>query len=223
MGIKYKVNENFFRGWSHKMAYILGFIFADGSLEDAPYLRGKYLRIHNTNFKIVNKIKSTMGSEHKIIRIPAVGNRKTRFMLKIGSHKIFDDLSKFNLHPNKSLNLSLPIIPPRYFGSFLRGYFDGDGCVHVEKPKGILKVIFTSGCKKFLDQLSILISQNVGVKPRRAVNSKRSYQLRYSQREGLKILSHIYKNTENKLYLIKKYSIYRDFCKIRMKNGHVVK
>lgn len=45
MGIKYKVNEDFFNEWSHKMAYILGCYYADGSLEDATYLRGKYIRM----------------------------------------------------------------------------------------------------------------------------------------------------------------------------------
>lgn len=223
MGIKYKVNENFFKKWSHKMAYVLGFIFADGSLEDACYLRGQYLRIYNTDYEIVNKIKSVLESEHKIVSLPAFGNRKMHFMLRIGSHAIFKDLSKLRLHPNKSLDLDLPIIPKKYFGSFLRGYFDGDGCVHVERPKNILKVIFTSGCKNFLVELSSLINQNMNVKLHRVLDSRRSYQIRYSQRDGLKILGHIYKNIENRLYLSKKYNIYQDFCELKMKNGHVVK
>lgn len=206
------------------MAYVLGFIFADGSLEDAYYLRGRYLRICNTDYELVNKIKKALGSEHKIFLLPSSVNRKMRFMLRIGSHEIFKDLNKFNLHPNKSLDLDLPPIPKKYFCSFLRGYFDGDGCVHVEKPKNILKVIFTSGCKNFLIGLSSLISQNIVIKLHRVVDSRRSYQLRYSQRDGLKILRYLYKNIENKLYLIRKYDIYQNFCRFyKMKNGHVVK
>ncbi len=223
MGIKYKVNEDFFKKWSYEMAYVLGFIFADGSLEDVAYIRGQYLRFHNTDYEIINKIKHTLGSEHKIVCLPSFKNRKMRFMLRIGSHKIFGDLSKFNLYPNKSLDLDLPPIPKKYFGSFLRGYFDGDGCIYVEKPKRILKVIFTSGCKRFLVELSAAISQNVRINLHKVVDNRRSYQLRYSQRDGLKILKYIYKNIENRLYLIKKYNIYQEFCKSRMKNGHVVK
>jgi len=214
MGVKYKVNEKFFEKWSYEMAYILGFIFADGSLEDASYLRGLYLRIHNTDYKIISKIKNALGSEHKIVRLPALNNnRKTRFILRIGSHKIFNDLSKFKLHPNKSLDLEMPAIPKKYFGSFLRGYFDGDGCVHIEKSRGTLRVIFTSGCKNFLDKLSALISENIKINLHRTLNSRRSYQLRYSQQDGLKILSYLYKNIKNKLYLIKKYRIYQNFIK----------
>ena len=43
MGLKYPVNEKFFDAWSSEMAYVLGFIFADGSLEDSPNIRGKYI------------------------------------------------------------------------------------------------------------------------------------------------------------------------------------
>jgi hypothetical protein len=51
MGIKYKVDSNFFKTWTPSMAYILGFITADGSLENAAYLRGKYLRICSSDIE----------------------------------------------------------------------------------------------------------------------------------------------------------------------------
>lgn len=64
MGIKYNVNSNFFKLWTPEMAYVLGFITADGSLEDASYLRGKYLRICSSDMEILDKIKAVMDSEH---------------------------------------------------------------------------------------------------------------------------------------------------------------
>lgn len=33
MGLKYSVNEKFFDAWNKGMAYTLGYVFADGSLE----------------------------------------------------------------------------------------------------------------------------------------------------------------------------------------------
>jgi len=33
MGIKYQINSDFFKTWTQEMAYVLGFITADGSLE----------------------------------------------------------------------------------------------------------------------------------------------------------------------------------------------
>ena len=49
MGIKYRVNENFFEKWSPLMAYVLGYIYADGNLDDSPYMRGKYIKITSTD------------------------------------------------------------------------------------------------------------------------------------------------------------------------------
>ncbi len=53
MGIKYQINRYFFKVLSPEMAYVLGFITADGSLEDASYLRGKYLRICSSDKEIL--------------------------------------------------------------------------------------------------------------------------------------------------------------------------
>lgn len=220
MGIKYKINEDYFKKWSYEMAYILGFIVADGSLEDASYLRGKYLRIYNTDYYIINEIKYRLQSDHRIVQSSPRDNRKVLYMLRIGSHKIFQDLGRLNIHPNKSLNIRVPTVPKKYFSSFLRGYFDGDGCIYIEKKKNNLKVIFTSGSKEFLDDLSKLISDYFMIKLHKAFNSHRSYQLKYCQKDSLKIFKHIYKNTENKLYLIRKREKYQDFLN---QYGHVPK
>lgn len=67
MGVKFAVNEKFFHMWSHRMAYVLGFIYADGSLEDAPYIRGKYLRISSTDLDRVECIRNAMASAHTIV------------------------------------------------------------------------------------------------------------------------------------------------------------
>ena len=42
------INENFFKTWSPKMAYVLGFIIADGSAEDVRKTsRTCYIQISN--------------------------------------------------------------------------------------------------------------------------------------------------------------------------------
>jgi hypothetical protein len=98
MGIKYKVNENFFKTWSKQSAYVLGFLFADGNLEDSPYIRGRYIRFNNTDYGLIEQIKETLQSSHKIAAIPACGNRKEKYLLRIGSHKMFNDLEALDLH-----------------------------------------------------------------------------------------------------------------------------
>ncbi|MCX5666997.1 MAG: hypothetical protein NTY34_01605 [Candidatus Omnitrophica bacterium] len=38
MGVKYKVNENFFKTWSRSSSYVLGLLFADGILRFDLYI-----------------------------------------------------------------------------------------------------------------------------------------------------------------------------------------
>lgn len=221
MGIKYKVNENFFKHWNSDMAYVLGFIFADGSMENAPYLRGKYLRIFNTDLEIIENIKNKLDSLHKIVRISLKTNPRPCYMLRIGSHKIYDDLGKLNVFPKKSLNMEMPAIPKKYFRDFLRGYFDGDGCVTIEKPKNILKIIFTSGSSKFLEKLSSLIQTNIHTKLHKTLESHRSFQIRFSQKEAIIILKYMYKDFEKKLFLKRKRNIYYQFMLSRSRSQAV--
>ena len=60
MGIKHKVNENFFKKWSSNMAYILGYIYADGNLENCDYIRARYIRIASVDKSSIERIKKTI-------------------------------------------------------------------------------------------------------------------------------------------------------------------
>ena len=152
MGIKYQVNSSFFEKWTPEMAYILGYIFADGSLEDASYLRGKYLRITSKDEEILLKIKKILNSSHKLqLRKPIKINfkkstyfSKVLYLLRIGDHKIFDDLINLGVTTRKSLTLKFPEIPTLFFPHFVRGYFDGDGSVFLTK-NNLLLTVFTCG------------------------------------------------------------------------------
>ena len=140
MGIKYQVNEDFFDTWTHEMAYVLGYWYADGSLEDASYIRGKYIRVSSVEKYSIKKIRHWMGSKHSIVGSKSTWpNGKTRYLLRIGSHKLYDALVKLGLYPNKSLTIQFPVLPKKYAHDFIRGYLDGDGCVYLQKSRGVKK------------------------------------------------------------------------------------
>ncbi|MDP3764847.1 MAG: LAGLIDADG family homing endonuclease [bacterium] len=216
MGIKYFVNENFFKKWSKEMAYVLGLITADGSLEDASYLRGKYIRFSNTDKELVYLVKKYLESKHKIIKInPPNGkeHRKTRYFIRIGSHKLFNDLVSLGITPKKSLTMTLPRIPKKYFWHFTRGYMDGDGSVYVEKKKNRILLIFTSGSLKFLSELASEISKNTMVTDKPIFKGNRSFQLKYGMKNAMVILKEIYKDCAGKLLLARKHKVYKEFIR----------
>ena len=151
-------NENFFKKWSSGMAYVLGFFAADGNM--IKNKRGAhFIEFQITDKNLLNEIRKFLGSNHKITARKRNNNKwKTSYRLQIGSKMIFNDLLKLGLTPNKSKTIKLPKMPDKYFSHFLRGYFDGDGCVNIctykRKNRKNLSIIinsgFTSGSKKIL-------------------------------------------------------------------------
>lgn len=229
MGIKYKIDYNFFKSWSREMSYVLGSLFADGSLEDSPYIRGKYIRFASTDRTFVQRVKHLMGSGHKIVRIEPNGNRKVKYYIRIGSRSVYSDLEKLGLFPNKSLSMTFPAVPDFYMADFIRGYFDGDGSVVIDrykknKPGKRLKAIFTSGSKEFLQKLDGCLQKCSNIDGSNFYNSHRSFQLIYRRSKAKKVLDFIYKDLGDNLYLRRKYLFYnRALRELRLKAGDVPK
>lgn len=222
MGIKYFVNESFFDKWNNNMAYVLGYLYADGSLEDSPYIRGKYVRVTSTDQDRIDAIRSLLKSQHTVVREVQEGRRKPRFLLRIGSGRLFDSLIKNGVTPRKSLTMKFPIVPHLYFGSFVRGYFDGDGCARIDvvhgKPKRLLS-IFTSGSRLFLEVLHERLCNEVGLLGNglyKHGSTVGTYQLRYSTRDSLRLFNLMYpQGLRRKLHLRRKYDIFMRYLRLR--------
>lgn len=224
MGIKYKVNEDFFKKWTIEMAYTLGYIYADGSLEDAAYMRGKYLRVSSVEKDNIEKIKRWMDSEHTInVLPPKTNNSKVGYLLRIGSHELYNDLVRLGLYPNKSLTIKFPSIPKKYLNHFVRGYFDGDGCVRIDMKKGKwqplilnkLCTIFTSGSKEFLLELAEKVHNNIGTNLLKVYNGHSSFMLSYTTSDSVKIFKWMYGKMKGDVYLERKAMVYKQYFQFR--------
>jgi hypothetical protein len=196
------------------MAYVLGYLYADGSLEDAYYLRGKYLRLTSTDKELVYLTKKALKSKHTIVVIPPDSPaRKVRYFLRIGSHKIYNDLSDLGLFPNKSLTMELPKIAPEFLPHFIRGYFDGDGHVAIVKNKKALKrmiVVFISGSQNFLIALAHEMNLVLKLKIDKIYKGNRSFRLAYSTSDSVKIFKYIYKDAKG-VFLKRKFRVFKKF------------
>jgi len=193
-------------------------------MEDASYLRGKYVRVTSTDKKTIIYIRKYLSSKHTIVNLfPTEPNGKIRYFLRIGSHKLYNNLTKLGLHPKKSLNVKFPNVPKKYLNDFVRGYFDGDGCVFLERAKGktqplIIKrltITFTSGSKIFLKKLGNELRNNLGLDRNKIYNGCRSFQLKYSTSDSIKLFKYLYKNTQNVYFLERKYKIFLKYFKLR--------
>lgn len=204
------------------MAYVLGYIYADGNLEDSSYIRGKYIRVTSTDCDRIESIRTLMKSSHTIVLEKQRERGKQRFLLRIGNGKLFDTLIRIGVTPRKSFTMIFPSIPHHYLGAFVRGYFDGDGCAHIDvvhgKPKRLLS-IFTSGSKKFLESLHGRLQKEIeliGSGLYKHGSAIGTYQLRYSTRDSLRLFMLMYpRGLDEKLHLSRKYDIFIRYLKLR--------
>lgn len=139
----YKVNENCFDEidceWK---SYFLGLFYADGCLtkhsakislvsDDKHILEtlNKFIHINRPLYSIPKKLFKSPTNNKEYI-----GRPQTR--LEINNQKINIRLRQLGLYERKSLTLNFPtaeMIPNNLMKHFIRGYFDGDGCIYNRK------------------------------------------------------------------------------------------
>lgn len=222
------INHNFFQNWSPVMAYVLGFIFADGTIEDVQKSsRTCYISITSKDLSILEKIRNVMQSHHQFYkRLPqsitfSNGKRyitSEEYVFRIGSKLMYNDLLNLGLTPRKSLNILFPTIPPGYLSHFIRGYFDGDGCIYLIKSK-YPRIIFTSGSNQFLEGLSTTLSALLQI-PRKRIyyqlqqSNNLCYRLYYNTKLSSKVLEFMYRDLEKAPYLERKFAIYQSYLNL---------
>lgn len=134
---KYTFNDKFFNKIdSHESAYLLGFICGDGNIKNNVFTIAQSGEVEK---EILLWFKDKINSNHFLYkRKPKKSTHRISYVLSITSKKLVESLKNLGVSENKKYKLQYPnIINEDYFKSFLRGYFDGDGCVGVyyEKKK----------------------------------------------------------------------------------------
>lgn len=141
---KYSLKLDFFKIWTFEMAYILGYIFADGYIRIRKY--SMELSIKSKDHGILNKMNLAMVSNYPILKYKT--DTGIIYRLSIYRKEIIKDLLNLGLTPRKSLTMKFPKIPNKFIFHFIRGYFDGDGSVRIIGNS--LEIKFTSGSFTFL-------------------------------------------------------------------------
>jgi hypothetical protein len=215
------INEDFFKAWTPPMAYTLGFIYADGALINASKSsRTQYIVYASNDKELLEDVKRVMDSRHKIYMSPSrfvsirgkLCFQKTGYKLRIGSKHLYQDLIALGLTPKKSLVMKFPYVPAEFLSYFVRGYFDGDGCVHLTRTfnkADKLKLIYISGSKLFVDELRALLVKHAGCGVGCLYKEDGAYRLQYNIRDGLRIMDFMYRNLNDSPFLKRKYEIYQ--------------
>lgn len=206
------LNQDFFKTWTPEMAYVLGYFAADGSMLENGR-GGHYIEFTTTDQCLLSFIKQVCGASQRItIRSRRNAKWKEQYRLQIGSRKWFANLTQLGFTQAKSNTLHFPQIPPEHASHFVRGYFDGDGCVYFNtltfadrpRPRPILMTLFTSGSKTFLRSLWDVLKDN-GVQGGSLKKKARGFELAFSHRDSLALHLFMYHTAPiSNLYLPRK-------------------
>ena len=118
-------------------AYLLGFYVADGSINDKRHTLRIKVNINDLEIpklfveyicpkarQITNKPFKMIGTSGKEILI------KETFQIDITNKNIYESLNNLGYGANKTYHhLHIPNLPDNLIWAFIRGYFDGDGCI----------------------------------------------------------------------------------------------
>jgi hypothetical protein len=148
----YNVKDDYFETWSHEMAYILGFISADGSINKQKSSLSIELQMRDK--EVLEFIRDQICPTALIKTTKK--NKQEYYRLRINSVKLIDSLKKYNVIPNKTFSISLDFnLPQQFLGDYLRGLFDGDGWVTCRR--NTIEFGLCSGSKQFMDDIHNII------------------------------------------------------------------
>ena len=205
---KYGVNDDYFDNESSNMAYILGFLAADGTVAK----NGNRIKIglSSVDRKFLELIKEELGAESNILDYET-SNGYMVSEFSFTSQKIKQKLTEYNIVPGKNETFTFPInLSKKYWIDFIRGYFDGDGSVGTAGPSAIRWQI-CSHRPQVLETIVEFLFEEYGI-PKVSVQKNEHgnsflYTIQYSNNSTRKIFQIIY--TPNSLYLPRKFEKFK--------------
>jgi hypothetical protein len=224
---RYNYNKNFFKTIDNETkAYWLGFLYADGCI--TRFYRNEKLKSMSLEltlkeedkghlFRFLSDLESNVPIQNRIIN-----NKYKACRVVINCTSMCRDLINLGCTPEKSLTLKFPnkdILDKKYYKDFIRGYFDGDGCVYFNKTEVYHKArkktylqkhynVSFVGTEDFLTSIINILEEN-GVIPNdnfyECGQAKQFYI--YGQDNIYKFYKYIYDNSS--IYLKRKYNTFQ--------------
>ena len=215
--IKPTVNENYFDILNEEVAYILGYIFADGNISWNPKKGYQALTItaSEKDYPHLEMVRKKLSSTKQLI----YSNKTNSYRLIINNKRICSKLMKLGVIPKKSLIVKFPAISKKYVRHFIRGVVDGDGTVRYVKRKRspYFEILISSGSKEFIMKLAESINESIGVSAKLRMVGRNTFLLQYSCTRGMKLAQWLYKDEDSNLFLHRKFNNYK--IALRAKGG----
>lgn len=198
---KYSFDKTFFKKIdTEEKAYILGFIFADGNITKNNVFQ---LCLSEIDVDVLIKINKAINSSYPIYSRPSHGgyiNARPQKYIRITSKELYNDLYKLNV---KNKDHIKKLIPKELFRHFIRGVFDGDGCIAKYSRKNECEFYIMAEKTLLFEFIDEFALNNINFKSPKYI--KNIYKIRKSGILNIiKIYDFLYKDAT--IYLDRKYN-----------------
>ena len=191
---------------TEEKAYWLGFLYADGNVHHHHESWVIELSLQESDLNHLKKFASFISYEEA----PKYRLKTKAYRVMFGSRIMAEQLISKGCIERKSLILKFPtydIVPKNLMRHFIRGYFDGDGCItlrhNISKEVPVASLL---GTKEFLSDLLVEIVKESKVIKKEHDNDSNTYNIRFKTEEGFRFLDYMYKDAN--IYLQRKYNRY---------------
>lgn len=186
---KYFCNEDYFKKETPRMAYILGFLAADGSVS----LRENVLKItlSQKDKELLEQIKEELEYTGEI-KDATTSKGFDISTLQITCKEYKQDLQKYNIVPQKTYTFSFPtILNKKYWIDFIRGYWDGDGTI-CTAGKEAIRASLCGYRKDFLEFVLSYLEKEYQI-PKVTIRQKNNtYYFQYSNNSTILLYKALY-------------------------------
>ncbi|HSH17927.1 MAG TPA: hypothetical protein VK978_00945 [Candidatus Saccharimonadales bacterium] len=178
--------------WSANIAYCVGLIASDGCLSKDE----RHIDLTSVD---IEQLKNFCQAFGKNIKIASKMNKSVvpAYHVQFSDVAFYDFLIKAGLTPAKSHTLAEVYVPDEYYFDFLRGVFDGDGCIRgymdTRWPNSLMFYIEIASASmvflKFLQETNTRLANTT----RGAINPcKGATKLSYAKQDSIKLAQVMY-------------------------------
>lgn len=202
-------NERIFEGLDPKSAYVLGFVAADGNVDEKK--NRLTITCGEKDKGHLEKIRDVFGADEKT-KVSVYNNNRgfsskfgVNYVINFISKDLVRDLGKYGICNKKSFDLKFPInLDKKLYPDFIRGIVDGDGSVGMYKTGS--PFISIVGPYLFLTAIRNIFVNVVKVRKNKVKKNRTIFQISWSSKDAIRILRWLYKNPS--IYLDRKYTTY---------------
>lgn len=208
---KYKINHNFFNIIdTEEKSYFLGLLYSDGCIY--PKNGMVTISLQEKDKELLEQLSLIIENENSLKYHIETKSKNNAWVLNLFSRQMCEDLIKLGCVPAKSKILNFPtkgIVPESLIHHFIRGVFDGDGSITIDKRSNNKCVSFC-GTISMMEGIQKILECEIGLN-RNKINQRKDGLCILTYSGNFKVntfYKYLYKDST--IYMKRKYDIIKD-------------